>query len=132
MILQKPFAKTMPRFHIGLFVLLAASQLFAWPHEAEASFDPFGTERSVKSDEFPATQDAARCDKEKIKGPLTLVDVVDLALCNNPQTRSLWISARIQAATVGVNMAAYLPTLSAQGNLSRNQSATGAQPTTTS
>jgi TolC family type I secretion outer membrane protein len=48
--------------------------------------------------------------------------VVDLTLCNNPQTRSLWVNARIQAANVGVGMSAYLPTLSAQGSASRNSS----------
>ena len=72
--------------------------------------------------EFPQTADTSRCDKEKIKKPLNLADVVDLALCNNPQTRSLWASARVQAANVGVGMSAYLPTLSAQAATSRNRS----------
>ena len=53
---------------------------------------------------------------------MNLADVVDLTLCNNPQTRSLWASARAQAANVGVGMSAYLPTLSAQASESRNRS----------
>lgn len=67
------------------------------------------------------------CAREKILTPLTLAEVVDLALCNNPQTRALWASARAQAAQVGVSTAAYLPTLSAQGNVSSNQSKVGSQ-----
>lgn len=76
----------------------------------------------VEPGQFPQTSDASRCEREKINKPLTLADVVDLTLCNNPQTRSLWASARAQAANVGVGMAAYLPTLSAQGSYSRNSS----------
>jgi len=47
-----------------------------------------------------------------------LPDVVNLALCNNPQTREVWASARAQAAQVGASKASYLPSasLSASGN----------------
>lgn len=76
----------------------------------------------VEPGQFPQTSDASRCDRDKINKPLILADVVDLALCNNPQTRSLWASARAQAANVGVGMSAYLPTLSAQGSYARNSS----------
>jgi outer membrane protein TolC len=82
---------------------------------------------------FPETGDPARCDREKVNKPLTLADVVDLALCNNPQTRALWAGARGQAANVGVGMAAYLPTLSAQASDTRNTSnATGSKNNYTS
>lgn len=43
--------------------------------------------------------------------PLGLLDVVDAALCANPQTREAWANARAQAATVGAAESAYLPTL---------------------
>lgn len=94
---------------------------------ALASSDPFGTEDSVKSAKFGVTSDPARCDREKIRKPLTLVDVVDLALCNNPQTRSLWANSRAQAASLGVSLSAYLPTLSAQGGASRTLSTISSQ-----
>jgi TolC family type I secretion outer membrane protein len=83
----------------------------------------------VEPGEFPQTADASRCDRNKINKPLTLADVVDLTLCNNPQTRSLWAGARAQAANVGVGMSAYLPTLSAQAGESRNFSNTAGQST---
>jgi TolC family type I secretion outer membrane protein len=104
------------RFHAGLFALMACC---LWP-QAGAALDPWGTEQDTLTGPFTATQDVKNCDRSKITKPLVLADVVDLALCNNPQTRALWASARAQAATVGVNMAAYLPTLTAQGTATRN------------
>ncbi len=92
------------------------------PSAVWADSDPLSVMDEVGPGEFPLTADASHCDKEKIKKPLNLADVVDLTLCNNPQTRSLWASARAQAANVGVGMSAYLPTLSAQANESRNRS----------
>lgn len=117
----------MPRICAGSLTLLAAC--LVCPQSAFA-LDPFGTEKSLESGRFAATQDAALCNREKIRQPLTLPDVVDMALCNNPQTRSLWASARAQAAALGVNMSAYLPTLSAQGGVSRGLTAISGQNAT--
>jgi len=97
-----------------------------WPLYAMAS-DPFATEDLIEHGRLDQSADMDHCAKEKILSPLTLADVVDLALCNNPQTRSLWASARGQAALVGTSTAAYLPTLSAQGSVSNNQSQAGTQ-----
>jgi len=115
------------RFNAGLCALLAACLL--WPQHA-AAFDPLDTESGITPGPFAFSQDPAGCDREKIRKPLTLADVVDLALCNNPQTRELWASARAQAAAVGVNMAAYLPTLSAQAGVSRSLSVVSGQNVT--
>lgn len=97
------------------------------PLAACAAGNPLSTGEYIEPGEFPQTADADRCDRDKIKKPLNLADVVDLTLCNNPQTRSLWASARTQAANVGVAMSAYLPTLSAQGTMSRNFSNSAGQ-----
>lgn len=93
-----------------------------FPLACLAGSDPLSTEEYIEAGAFPQTADPNQCDRQKIRNPLTLADVVDLALCNNPQTRSLWLSARTQAANVGVGMSAYLPTLSAQGSYARNSS----------
>ena len=44
-----------------------------------------------------------------ISQALTLADVADASLCNNPQTREAWANARVQAALLGVAKSAYLP-----------------------
>jgi outer membrane protein len=50
-----------------------------------------------------------------------LVDVAERALCNNPQTREAWATARVQAAQVGAAESAYLPSLSASAALTHNE-----------
>lgn len=62
----------------------------------------------------------ATCRTNAGNAPLTLTEVIDQALCNNPQTRLAWANARAQAALVGVAESAYLPTLSATAGRSRN------------
>lgn len=66
------------------------------------------------------------CDATLTDRALNLFDVVNIALCNNPQTRELWASARVQAAQVGVNKAAYLPNVALTAGLNRNWPANGA------
>lgn len=43
--------------------------------------------------------------------PLSLDDVVDVALCNHPQIQAAWAAVKQQASAVGEARAAYLPTL---------------------
>lgn len=116
----------MLRFPVNFAALLMACPLMFVPQRSTA-LDLFGTEQSVRSEKFSFTQDAASCDRDRINKPLTLSDVVDLALCNNPQTHSLWINARIQAANVGTSMSAYLPTLTVQGGGTRSLGYVGSQ-----
>ena len=94
------------------------------------AFDPFSTNDLVESGPLDKILDVERCDQNKINSPLALADVVDLALCNNPQSRSLWASARYQAALVGVSTAAYLPTLTATASVSNNQTQASAATAT--
>jgi outer membrane protein len=108
------------------FVIFLVYVAMVLPLNARA-IDPFSTDDLVEHGPLDQAVDVNRCAREKIRSPLTLADVVDLALCNNPQTRALWAAARGQAAQVGVSTAAYLPTLSAQGSVSSNHSQTGSQ-----
>ncbi|MFA6921724.1 MAG: TolC family protein [Gallionella sp.] len=81
-----------------------------------SEMDPFSTR-----DEVPAspTKDMAAnramepCQFTAIGVPLSLLEAVERALCNNPQTRKTWASVKVQAAQVGISQAAYLPTLNA-------------------
>lgn len=71
------------------------------------------------------------CDQASLPHRLTLNDAVNLALCHNPQTRSLWANSRAQAAQVGVSAASFLPTLSAGGSQAHTQTQRGGLPATT-
>ena len=66
------------------------------------------------------------CPETMPKGALDLLDVVNLALCSNPQTREVWAYSRVQEAQVGVSKAAYLPNASMSASDIRIKS--GADP----
>lgn len=62
---------------------------------------------------------SAPCATSLPVAPLGVVDVVDLALCNNTLTREAWANARVQAANLGVARAAWLPSLDGKGSVAR-------------
>lgn len=70
--------------------------------------DPFSTADQLHT-EAPSGQSCVLMSDV----PLSLVQVVDRALCANPQTREAWANARYQAAQLGVAQAAWLPNVSA-------------------
>jgi outer membrane protein len=53
---------------------------------------------------------------------LTLVDVVDLALQNNPATRASWFQARAAADVLGSSRGRYFPTIDGNATASRTKS----------
>lgn len=87
---------------------------------AETTLDPFDTEATLLPKPALRMEGAVGdpCAEAMPAGALGLLEVVNLALCNNPQTREVWASARAQAAQVGVSKGSYLPgvSLSASGN----------------
>lgn len=60
------------------------------------------------------SQAPAPCSQAQESATFSLAEAVDVALCNNPQTREVWANARYQAALVGVAQSAYLPGLDAK------------------
>ncbi len=81
---------------------------------AGETLDPFGTDTMLPLKPALRLDDATRdpCAAQSLDRALNLLEVVNLALCNNPQTRVVWASSRVQAAQVGVNKAGYLPSVS--------------------
>lgn len=84
--------------------------------------DPFRTESTLSL--RPAAILASRvgelpCADVLPERPLAAVDVLDMAICNNPQTREVWASARAQAALLGVARSTWLPSLN--GKLATNR-----------
>ena len=78
-----------------------------------AHSDPLGTaampRKSASSQHGVA---AEPCAAQSPDHPLDLPEVVDFALCNNPQTHEVWANTRAQEAQVGVNQAGYYPDIS--------------------
>jgi outer membrane protein TolC len=82
--------------------------------------DPLGTDRLLPLKPALHLGGAVGdpCAEMMPGGALSLPDVVNLALCNNPQTRAVWASSRVQAAQLGVSRGSYLPgaSMSVSGN----------------
>jgi TolC family type I secretion outer membrane protein len=100
---------------------------FAWPPGALASSDLFSTRQYVASGPFARSSEV--CPTDLIQHELTLADVVELALCNNPQTHALWANSRAQAAQFGSSLASYLPTLAGPISISGTRNRAGATTT---
>ncbi|MGQ0700294.1 MAG: TolC family protein [Panacagrimonas sp.] len=100
------------RLAAGLLLTCSSSPCLAY------DLDPFETRHGVSATpEVSLLQTEIRaeagCEFAAVDGPLALLEAVERALCNSPETRRAWASAKAQAAEVGVATAAYLPTLSA-------------------
>jgi outer membrane protein TolC len=68
----------------------------------------------------------------KSAAPLTLAELTDFALRNNPSTRESWEAARAQAAAVGIANAGYFPTLDAAVALTRGKTSVNSSTGVTS
>jgi TolC family type I secretion outer membrane protein len=78
---------------------------------------------------IPAVAAAVPADLQERIRQLSLVDVVDLALRNNPATRASWAQARAAASLFGSARGAYYPTIDGAGTVARVQSpATSTRP----
>ncbi|HEV7571146.1 MAG TPA: TolC family protein [Thermoanaerobaculia bacterium] len=61
--------------------------------------------------------------------PLELAQIIDLALSNNPATRTTWLEARLAEANLGSVRSAYLPTVDLGASLAHSRTATGTATT---
>ncbi|MGZ8219274.1 TolC family protein [Methylomagnum sp.] len=109
-----------------LFLLAGAAWAEDFPPYPD---DPFETRESVAPAPGRAAPDKGGDEPCRLdrRPPKTwgLVDVVNQALCHNPQTRQAWANARFQATQLGVAEAAYLPTLNLSVPFSRSQNTAG-------
>jgi outer membrane protein len=69
----------------------------------------------------PATAEAVPPDLAQRIQELSLADVVDLALRNNPATRASWAQARAAADLLGSARGQYYPTVNGSANLTRSK-----------
>lgn len=111
--MRRPYCLPRSIAPLALLSLCLSMPALAADISGTDAFDPFDMQAGIAP--LP-------CVRPQISGALGLAEVVDLALCNNPQTREAWASARVQAGLVGVALAPYLPTLNATLGSSRNRS----------
>jgi outer membrane protein len=118
-----------PKMRPLLLLRWAAALLWLAASGTSHGADPFGTVNLLPpAAGRPWTGGADPCANQVQAGrALTLADVVDRALCANPQTRQSWAAAKIQAAEVGRSRSAELPdvTLTGDGGLARTWPANG-------
>ncbi|HET7620416.1 MAG TPA: TolC family protein [Gemmatimonadaceae bacterium] len=86
------------------------------PHEPWTP--PPARERAAKAPPQPPAAEVPADIAERI-AQLTLTDIVDLALRNNPATRLSWANARSAAAAFGSSKGAYYPTIDGNVGVTR-------------
>jgi TolC family type I secretion outer membrane protein len=107
---------------LPLAIGCASALIAAMSHAADRT-DPFQTDqlRPAVPSQF-WTGPTVPCPQQPVvPDPLTLVQAVDIALCQNPQTRQSWAVAKVQAAAVGEARSAYLPDINASASLQRSE-----------
>ena len=93
---------------------------------AKETSDPFGTESILPPAPSLHMDGAATdpCQAQPLDHALNLLEVVNLALCNNPKTREVWAISLFQAEQVGVSKADYLPSVNLNASDYRTNSGT--------
>lgn len=76
----------------------------------------------AQANDLPPVEAPQPCKSVSASDALGLADVVELALCGNPQTREVWANARYQEAQVAVAKTAYLPTVNGTLGVTRSLS----------
>lgn len=104
-------------------LLIALASLSMHLHADESIWYKDGDPLKTQIETMPRIPEGYRgasspCAQLDLNKPLTLAEVADASLCNNPQTSEIWASVRVQAAQLGVAKSAYLPTVT--DNVSTN------------
>lgn len=101
---------------LGVAFLGAANCAFAGG--TESGPDPFGTVPKMHQG-APGLLDPLGLGCATPGRSLTFTAAVELALCENPQTRTAWAQAHEQAAALGQAESAWLPQIAANGSETR-------------
>ena len=115
----KPF----PTLHL---IAMCAAITTSFP---TLSADPFNTETLIPSQpgiiwQAPALLNLDNAEPKRPllpTGALSLAELTDLALLNNPSSREAWFAARADAASLGISQSALLPSLDATLSISRGK-----------
>lgn len=118
---------------IALAVVFLTALPAAGQTGAVDAYDPLSVHALAPKSQLGDLDAIPICNFSEQSGhALSLADVVDRALCNNPQTFVAWANARAQSAQVGIARSAYLPTLTGTASVSLNESSSGTRTLATS
>ncbi|MEK6592580.1 MAG: TolC family protein [Pseudomonadota bacterium] len=118
------------RLWLALIALVGCSMVAPSAWSQYWQHDPFDTEsktvpapgmRWESSRPLPAVTAPASPAQPSHAAPLSLAELTEFALRNNPKTRQAWYGARAAAAGVGVERADLLPQITASYGLTRVQ-----------
>lgn len=111
-----PRKNTHPLSKLGYLVLLLvgvalwqSSLVYAKDSIWYNSNDPLTTEAFTPPPIPDGYLESSACNPVNLDHTLTLTEVVEAALCNNPQAGAAYASAKVQAAQLGIAKSAYLP-----------------------
>jgi len=99
------------------FLLLAACASGHDPGTAQAPATPWNPPAAAIPPALPKNE-------PDISGPLTLARAIDVALANNPATRTSWLQARAAQANLGSRRSVYYPELDFSLTYNRTHQAT--------
>lgn len=119
---MRPSSAALP-FAIFVTLVAGASEVMAF-----GTTDPFNTDAATPPRLllFPDAENAYEpCKPLAADATYGVLEVVDLALCQNPKTHESWANARVQAAQVGIAQSEFLPNLDGKFSANRVQSDTG-------
>lgn len=108
---------------ICAFVTPGAWSQYFWsdPFGADSKVTPAPGVRWEPSSPLPAVTMPAAPERLQSTAPLSLPELTEFALRNNPKAKQAWFAARAAAAGVGIEQADRLPQITANYNISRTQ-----------
>jgi outer membrane protein len=110
--------RLLPRAAAAAVGCAVSGLALADPHSDTFQPDFFGTGSALQS-RTPGLTDPFGRTCMLPSEALSLSKAIDLALCQNPATRSAWAAAHAQAAALGSAESAWLPEISATGSATR-------------
>jgi len=115
-----PAGRYIRTFVLVLGVIGIAPAVQAW--------DVFRTDLAVPptaaGNQLSADTQGRICVFDELGKPLRLAEAIERSLCNNPKTQGAWATVKVQAAGTGLAKSAYLPTLSATWQETRDSTET--------
>ncbi|MEK6375531.1 MAG: TolC family protein [Acidobacteriota bacterium] len=114
---------------LGALALAACSTTGAGPGTASAPNTPWTPPADVN---VGARSSAPATPAVPNEGPIALAQIIDIALSNNPTTRTAWLEARGAEAALGSERSAYFPEVDVLATATRSRPpAEGASASTT-